>query len=103
MTQNRDKIVRVGFALALGLGALAFILPRVLPFSGSGFDAAANAAVVFLLFFGAAGLVALLLAGFTLWQFRQFGWPSRIFGCAPALLTLIGGLVMVGLVLLARA
>ena len=100
MIEHRDKIVQIGFALALGLGALAFILPRLLSFSGDGFAPAANAALIFLLFFGVAGLVALLLASFTLWQFNQFGWPGRVLGCLPALLMLLGAAVMVGLVML---
>ena len=99
MIEHRDKIVWIGCALAVGLEALAFILPRLLTFSGDGFAPAANAALIFLLLFGAAGLVALLLAGFTLWQFNQFGWPGRVGGCLPALLVLLGAAVMVGLVM----
>lgn len=92
MTDRLVKQTVIRSAVFFVLVAAAILVPRLFAENGGGFPAATNAATVFLLLAGAAGLVALLQFLWT-WRYRRIlPAGAQIAGFAPLPLAIVGGL-----------
>ena len=88
--------------ISAGLALLTIFLPALIPWSGTGFDALADALGLFFCLFGGTVLIAGGLAVFTLFVFKQIRWPFRVFGCLPAILAALGVVALLAFMFLPR-
>ena len=104
MTTNKtfEIVTVVGCLLCIGLGLLTIILPAIIPWSGTGFDALADALGLFFCLFGGTVLLAGGLAVFTLVVLKQLRWPFRIVGCLPGILAGLGVVLLLASMFLPR-